>query len=412
MPRRLLSAGLRRLRSGYGRFAQATFGTGRPLIELSVNENPTFFGYYDKTPFGRDNRLVLGMTLQTESSQSAAVGYFDTADGNQFKPFGETTTWSWQLGARLQWMPGTDEDIAGYNRVVEGQHGFVVQNVQTGKVLAEYPVPVFDISPDGRYGLSLNFSRLRRMRAGYGYGGVDDATLGRLAPDDDGVVLLDFENGDSRLLISLSSLMEICPTDSIAGAEHYVNHLSFSPSGKRFLFLHLWKRGSERFSRPITADIDGENLFVLEHQVSMSHYAWRNSDELLIHTSRRPHGTRFIMFRDQSEHKRIIGGDILTEAGHPSFSPDGRRLVVDTYPDNTRRQSLYLCTGEGALIERVGRFYSPPVFSGANKCDLHPRWDRSGSRICIDSAHSGRRAMYIIDLDATVPGSAAGSAHC
>ena len=76
----------------------------------------------------------------------------------------------------------------------------------------------------------------------------------------------------------------------------------------------------------------------------------------------------------------------------------GRYLLVDTYPDKYRRQNLILYTADGEYIEEIGSFLSPYKFSGENKCDLHPRWDRKGKFICFDSAMNGRRSMYLIEI--------------
>jgi len=130
----------------------------------------------------------------------------------------------------------------------------------------------------------------------------------------------------------------------------------------------------------------------------MSHYAWKSDRELLIHTSKESYGTKFNLYEDLTSNVKTIGKIVLSVSGHPSYPPDGAQLIVDTYPDATRRQRLLLCKNEGSFIKQLGNFYSPSRYAGDQKCDLHPRWDRSGSRICIDSAHSGYRAMYVISL--------------
>jgi len=367
-------------------------------IELAPNRKGTFFGYYDKTPFSLDDRLVLGMNRSHADGESVKIGYFDLHEGNSFHAFGETTTWSWQLGARLQWVPGRESDTVCYNRLVDGEFGCVVQNIYTGMNEAEYPVPIFDLSPDQRYAVGLNFARLHRMRKGYGYGNLPDRTDGNASPNDDGVVRLDLQTGRSEVLLSLAFLASFRPRPSMQGAEHYVNHLAFSPGGVRFLLLHLWRRDGKTYSRAVTCDIEGRRPYVIEEDVNLSHYSWQSDTTLLIHTSRHPNGVSFNLYQDGSTGMRRIGEAVLTESGHPSYSPDRKRLVVDTYPGLTRRQSLRLFTSEGELIEEIGRFFSPLRFTGAQKCDLHPRWDRSGSRICIDSSHHGYRAMYLIKL--------------
>ena len=33
------------------------------------------------------------------------------------------------------------------------------------------------------------------------------------------------------------------------------------------------------------------------------------------------------------------------------------------------------------------------------KYDLHPRWDNTGTLICIDSSHQGSRQTYILNIE-------------
>lgn len=32
------------------------------------------------------------------------------------------------------------------------------------------------------------------------------------------------------------------------------------------------------------------------------------------------------------------------------------------------------------------------------RCDLHPRWNREGTQVCMDSVHNGERQMYFVDV--------------
>ena len=34
----------------------------------------------------------------------------------------------------------------------------------------------------------------------------------------------------------------------------------------------------------------------------------------------------------------------------------------------------------------------------SSRCDLHTRWNRHSSKVCFDSTHEGRRAIYQIDV--------------
>jgi hypothetical protein len=46
----------------------------------------------------------------------------------------------------------------------------------------------------------------------------------------------------------------------------------------------------------------------------------------------------------------------------------------------------------------LGRYYAAPQFKGDVRCDLHPRWNRSGTQASFDSVHEGSRQVYVIDV--------------
>ncbi len=45
-----------------------------------------------------------------------------------------------------------------------------------------------------------------------------------------------------------------------------------------------------------------------------------------------------------------------------------------------------------------GIVLSPQAYQGEWRCDTHPRASRDGRLVCIDSAHSGGRQLYLIDI--------------
>ena len=75
----------------------------------------------------------------------------------------------------------------------------------------------------------------------------------------------------------------------------------------------------------------------------------------------------------------------------------------------TRRRALKLGNTRAWQGQVVARLASPPRYSDLGlKCDLHPRWDRSDEKVCIDTARSGSRQVEIYDLAGTRKQMAAG----
>jgi len=53
----------------------------------------------------------------------------------------------------------------------------------------------------------------------------------------------------------------------------------------------------------------------------------------------------------------------------------------------------------------LGHFYSPPEYKGEWRCDTHPRFSPDGRKVVIDSPHGGNgRQMYLIDISRIVAG--------
>jgi Tol biopolymer transport system component len=85
---------------------------------------------------------------------------------------------------------------------------------------------------------------------------------------------------------------------------------------------------------------------------------------------------------------------VLREDGHCSFSPDGRWVLNDTYPDGHHKRTLMLVRARRPRSASTSPGCCRPSHAGGGeiRCDLHPRWSRDGRRICIDSVHDGSSA--------------------
>ena len=315
---------------------------------------------------------------------------------------GETRAWCWQQGAMLQWM-GTTGNII-FNDYDNGEYFSRIIDINADR-LGMLPRPVYALSKDGTQALSLDFERIHFSRPGYGY--ISKPASGPMNPQphDEGIWRLDAVSGESKLIISLDQLAENHKMDGFDDAFHYVLHAEFNPGGTRVVFLHRWffphaekKQSGPHSTRMYAADPDGSNLYLLEDSGFVSHFAWRDDDHLIAASRHGDQGFHYHLYRDKTDEVSIIGENILNGDGHPSFSPNGRWMLTDTYPDRLHKRKLILYDLMQSRRIDLGRYHSPPSYSGPLRCDLHPRWSHDGQWVCFDSIHEGGRGVYIIDV--------------
>jgi len=360
-----------------------------------------FFGYYDKSPWSSDmNRALFHrpnggkvaiIVLQRESKNASVIG--------------DSDTWNWQQGSMAQWLPGSTEPRVVFNTTENGILGCRLVALEKG-FNRFIPWPIQTLHPAGHEALTLNYRRLDRLRPDYGYSMKVKNFSFRQGLDEDGIWLVDLDEGTGTLVIPISDLACHKPIPEMKGAQHKVNHLIYSPSGAKFVFLYRFIGDKGKFSRLCVAKPDGSNLRLLMDARMVSHYHWRDNNHLLVWGRTREKGDHYYLVDVNNGTTEIIGEGVLDRYGdgHCSFSPDGRWIVTDTYPDRARQQRLLLFDILKEKYVTVGRFFSPWEFLDSRRCDLHPRWSPDGQWISIDSAHEGIRRTYFVDVSKIVRG--------
>jgi hypothetical protein len=407
---------------------------GERLRAVTAGPGHHFFGYYDKSPWNASGSLLLAHEAPFNdrapcAADAVKVGVVRLDRGNAFQPLGQSHAWNWQQGAMLQWHPADPEQVFLHNDRRDGRFVGMVSDTD-GRQLNMYDRPIYAVMPDGRSGFSLNFARLAAHRPGYGYAGVHDTFEDDATPREDGIWRMDLSSGQAELIVSMADLAGRDPRPSMDGAWHYVNHIQPSRGGKRIAFFHIWHRDEKSWEvRLYTCRPDGTELTCLLDTGSISHYDWRDDDSILIWAKRPDAPARFLFLShpmntpvgaasaanrpvslaaeaalitstgDAETRYRVFGEDALKEDGHCGFSPDGRWVLNDTYPDRHDMRTLMLVRWpQGERID-LARLHSPKSkWWGELRCDLHPRWSRDGTRVCVDSVHEGTRQMYVMDV--------------
>jgi len=296
----------------------------------------------------------------------------------------------------LQWLGERREVI--FNDRKGGSFIARIIDLETGheRIVSR---PVYAVNRAGSRAVSLNFSRLQHQRPGYGYAGVPDAWVRICEPEDDGLYALNLETGESQFILSIAEAARFERKPEFEGKFHRFNHAQFGASLDRFAVLHRYKSSDEEvgLTRLMTLNLDGEELCIVSDHGFVSHYDWLGESSILAWARRHGTGDRYFLFQDRGTDISIIGENHFYCDGHCSFSPDGQWMLTDTYPDETDHRSLMLYSMRTGSLHLLGRFLAPPM-DWEIRCDLHPRWNRDGTQICIDSIHEGTRQMYVLDV--------------
>lgn len=376
------------------------------LERLTDGNGHQFYGYYDNPAWSGNDRYHLYHKVDfwdrlQEETDSAELGMIDTVTG-EYIPLTETYAWNFQQGTMLQWNPVAPNDEIIFNTIQNGKYYGVVMNVHT-KEQRLLEQPVVNVDPTGKYALSVNFSRMFDFRPGYGYAGIKDPFYEQPHPAEDGIYLTELATGKSDLVLSLQHLWDFTK-EAFQGADQkiLINHITFNTEGTRFVALvRNFPSGNGWKTALVTANYDGSDLFLLSDYSYASHYHWRDAETLVIHSrgaEGSDAGNQLYELKDRTHEVKAIDPGFFLKDGHCSYSPDRTLMLYDSYPDEDSYRHLYLYDLINKRGVTLGTLYSYPEITGDFRCDLHPRWNRAGTAITLDSTHEGQRHMYRVDV--------------
>lgn len=407
---------------------------------MAPADRECFFGYYDKCPWSLDgSRVITGMTSVSGRLPAAdellEVGYLDSGDDASFQSIGETSTWNFQQGAMAQWLSLGGEEFILFN-VRDNDRARAIWVDAAGRQRGSLEHAVYALSPDGRLAASIDYGRLHRLRPGYGYASARSQYTEVAAPAGDGMVLVEMASGAARLAVSYAELAEQVAPRGL-DASHWIDHIEFGPDGRSLVFLHRWLASDGGpLTRLMGFDIETGALVCLLDCGSAGHGVWldeshygiwgrkgtlaakaratssSNSGMLRVAVGLarrlippalkgRIHQESFLVLGSGKESGSTALAQIPhgQRSGHPSLRPGGDWVVSDTLPDAKGGRLLFLASLDGCAFIPLATFVHDPATANSSfRCDLHPRWDRNGLAVCIDSLHEGVRGMYEIDV--------------
>jgi hypothetical protein len=152
-----------------------------------------------------------------------------------------------------------------------------------------------------------------------------------------------------------------------------------------------------------SSDLHGKDIRLVDGSGYTSHFIWRDPQHLAMWTKYQGQPGFFLFKDDGSGEAMQLGKGIMTRNGHNTYLPNSQWILNDTYPNQDRRQEVYLFHIPSARRVPLGEFYLPPEYRGEWRCDTHPRFSPDGTKVVIDCpvGEQGRQ-LVLMDISSIV----------
>ena len=404
-----------------------------------------WFGYYNYCPLSSNEDKLLCHRWDSDDEErnflqddTIDVGWFSLPDG-EWHRVATTRACNWQQGAMSQWISYDGEERIVFNDAEDGKYVARIYNTD-GTIYKTLPMAIYGISPDASFSITMNFERAYWCRA-YHYEYIRDERYNKQVADVDGIYKMDLNTGATKKIIDIETIINTDYREEFAGAKHWVEHIMLDPTGTKFAFYHRFDTGGGFRTRCFVADTDGKILTCLKgwETNSWSHLGWIDSDSFVIFSVRRralgnaysavtqKSGALGQLLRKiyrrffarhvnaQAHHKLaasscydVYGIDGIKKGcydkeklvidGHPGFTLDSRYMLTDTYADPENYRNLLIFDTQTEKLYTVARFESP-INATAYRSDLHPRFGRSFDKIVVDTAHTGKHKIMVLNIN-------------
>ena len=359
---------------------------------LGSDDYHYFIGYYDKDPMHASNKKILCHQVSKKYSNmteplNSKLGLL-SLETNEFKELIYTNAMNWQLGSRAQWL---DEYNIIYNDIEDNLQCSVKFNIKTMKKVTKYKRPFWDISPNKKFGTSLNFSRIKLMRPGYGY-------RSKSIDNFDEILTVFNLNDDKNIFkITLNEILKQVNFINTSDNNIYLNHVVWSPCSKKFITIFHYedKEKKKRMVYPVLINIETKKINFLYKEGSFSHHTFVDQNTILAYLKIKNEYCFATWTEDDGWIK--IKNSMPKMDGHPTYIKSKNKIVVDSYPNRLGIMSLYF----GSLkpekkLEKIASIINHPNYVGANRCDLHPRYSQKHNLLLCDIPHSIARKILVI----------------
>lgn len=338
--------------------------------------------------------------------ERAQVGTVDPSTGG-FSPIATTGAWSFPLGAMLAWCPISPDEELLFNDTVEGSAVGVRLNVHSG-ARQVYMRPLSAVGGAGALAASVSLGRISRLHKGEG-ATVADTTADEAAPEGEGIHVIGLSTGLVRLVVSVASVAAMafrsCP--ALRRRELWFEHVSFNPGGSRLAFTAFaGGPGLKPDGAIYTIGIDGTGLHeAVPFGRGVTRAAWLDETRTLATFRGRDDVMCPQVVADTPGNGEPEPVGECSGLVHATPSRCGRFLAIESENSHRRVRTLSVVDRNSGET-RAGVDFpigDPAHLHGPCRCELSPRWDDSGSTVCVDAIGAeGSRQLHLVPLQKRV----------
>lgn len=405
-------------------------------IYTSPKDGNYFFGYYDKSQISKDKKLYACLKIKNifrypKINEKAEIGFFNRT--NKFVKLDETKCFNFQQGAMLNWIYIKNKPCLIYNIIDKKQFKSRIVTLDKKKLDIDYPL--YSLSPDNKYFLTVNFYHLTKYRRGYSYGlsGVNLKNKD-FKKNEIGIWKYDFKNKKLKKIIDAKDF-------KMKNNQFWIEHINISPNNFDFVFLLRYKKNDGGINTDFyLSDIKKTKIIYFNNSGRTSHFNWIDNNKLIVYggikntfnslrktnliqnfpfiktalkiyhffidhntkISKKITGDGYYIFDIKKlKYKKINNSEINLEDGHPCVETKKKRyMITDIYSDLPQKKPSLLLYDlkNNEIIQKMNFDSIQKLDNSPLRCDLHPRILKNSMLFSIDLFIGNKRAFKVFKI--------------
>jgi len=407
-------------------------------IFSSPKKGNYFFGYYDKSQISKSKNYYASLKVENfydylGKDENAEIGYFEK-NSQEFKVIDKTKAFNFQQGSMINWIYSDHEEKLIYNVIENGKLFSRISKIHENSKI-DLPLPLYSLSNNNKFFLTINFEHLSKYRRGYGYDlNLIDESKSIFKLDEIGIWKLDIDNKNINKIISKEDFQ-------LENKNYWIEHITISPNNYDFVFLLRSKNIDGGIKTDFfLSDIEKSKLIKINNSGRTSHFNWIAKNKLVVYgglpnkfnkfrkskffqsipgvkiilkfyhllirhdtlISKKLTGDCYYIYdTEKLEFNKIENDKLNSEDGHPTVDTiENRYMITDTYSDLPKKKASLILYDllKNNEIQRIEVDSLEELDNSPFRCDLHPRFLENSLYFSIDCFNENNRSFKVYQI--------------